>query len=154
VNIAIRPIISTLQTREKIMTSTQLQPVFVQPNQFLLGGYDIEINYETTSIAAVPQLIYKDRSQTLNFRGDQIRIEQSQLGELVTVTLNCNLTETGADETLTLLIPAISVLSTTRTASIRTIAIFNLRLPTAKIPGQSQNYMTLYLSGTANQIDF
>ena len=143
------------------MTSAQPQLVLLQPNQFLLGGYDIEINYETTSIAAVPQLIYKDRSQTLNFRGDQIRVEQTQLGEMVTVTLNRNLPETGADETLTLLIPAISVLSTTKTASIKTTAIFSLRRdaaskesPRAKIPGQSQTYLTLCLSGTANQIDF
>jgi hypothetical protein len=143
------------------MTSVQIQPVLVQPNQFLLGGYDIEVNFETTSITAVPQLIYKNRSQTLNFRGDQICIEQTQLGEMVTVTLNRNLPGTGADETLTLLIPAISLLSTTKTAPIQTIAIFSLRRdasskesPTVKIPGQSQNFMSLCLFGTANQIDF
>ncbi|NJL42663.1 MAG: hypothetical protein HC935_03355 [Pseudanabaena sp. SU_2_4] len=143
------------------MTSAQPQLILLQPNQFLLGGYDIEINYETTSIVAVPQLIYKDRSQTLNFRGDQIRIEQTQLGEMVTVILNRNLPEIGADETLTLLIPAISVLLTTKTASINTTAIFSLRWdasskesPRTKVPGQSQTYLTLCLSGTANQIDF
>jgi len=31
------------------MTSLQSQPVLVQPNQFLLAGYGIEISYETTS---------------------------------------------------------------------------------------------------------
>jgi ribosomal protein L19 len=143
------------------MTSDQTKPILVQPNQFLLGGFDIEINYETTSIAGVPQLIYKDRSQTQNFRGEQIRIEQTQLGQMVTVTLKRDLPETGADETLTLLVPAITLLSTTKTASTRTIAIFSLRRdassqesPVLKIPGQSQNYMTLCLAGTANQIDF
>jgi hypothetical protein len=136
------------------MTLAQEQPVLVQPNQFVLGGYDISITYETTSFAGVPQLTYKDRSQTLNFRGEQIQIEKTQLGEMVSVTLNRNLPATGASETLALLIPAITVSSVTKEAPLQTTAIFSLRSPLAKIPGQSQSYMTLCLAGTATQIDF
>jgi hypothetical protein len=136
------------------MTSVQSPSVLVQPNQFLLGGYDIKITYETTSIVGVPQLTYQDRSQTLNFRGDQIRTEQTQLGQMVTVNLSSNLQVIGSVETLSLLIPAIGLSATTREAPMETIAIFSLRSPVVKIPGQSQHYMTLCLSGTANQLDF
>lgn len=136
------------------MTSVQPQPVLVQPNQFLLGGYDTAITYETTSVAGVPNLIYKDRSQTLNFGREQIQMEQTQLGQMVTVNLSRNLPAIGAVESLTLLIPTINVPLETRTGLIQTIAVFSLRSPLVKKIGQSQTYRTLCLSGTAQHIDF
>jgi hypothetical protein len=133
---------------------TSVQPVLVRPNQFRLGGYDTEIAYDTTSIIGVPQLTYKTRSQTLNFRGDQIQTEQTQLGQMVTVHLSNNPQAIGVVETLTLLIPTINLSLETKEGSIQTIAILNLRSPQVKILGQSQNYMTLCLSGIASQVDF
>lgn len=69
---------------------TSAQPVLVQPNQFDLGSYDTGITYSTTSFVGVPQLTYKDRVQTLNFRGEQIQTERTQLGQMVTVNLSSN----------------------------------------------------------------
>lgn len=136
------------------MTSVKPQPILVQPNQFLLGGHDTEITFSTTSFTGVPRLTYKDRSRTLNFSGEEIRIERTQLGQMVTVNLSSNSQAFGTVETLTLLIPSISVPIETKTGPIQTIAIFSLRSPMVKIPGQSQTYMTLCLAGTAEQVDF
>ena len=136
------------------MQSVKPQSTLVQPNQFLLKGYDIEISYETTSFTGTPRLSLTRQDQTLNFTGEEIKAEGSQLGQMVTVNLGDNLRAVGVVETLILLIPSVMVLSTTKTASIQTVAIFNRQSTQIKIAGQSQTYMTVYLSGTANQIDF
>ncbi len=136
------------------MQSAKPQSTLIQPNQFLLKGYDIEISYETTSFTGTPRLSLTRQDQTLNFTGEEIKAERSQLGQMITVNLDDNLRTVDIVETLTLLIPTINVLSTTKTAPIQTLAIFNRQLRQIKTAGQSQTYMTVYLSGTANQIDF
>jgi hypothetical protein len=136
------------------MTSIQPQPVLIQPNQFILSSYDIGITYETTSLTGTPRFSYTRHGQTLNFAGEEIQTEQTQLGQMVTVNLHGNLKATGATETLTLLIPAIAVAGNAKSAPIQTLAIFSLRSSQVKILGQSQNYMTLYLAGTASLVEF
>jgi hypothetical protein len=136
------------------MTSLQSQPVLVQPNQFLLAGYGIEISYETTSFTGTPRFSITRQGQTQNFSGGEIQAETTQLSQMVTVRLNGDQKAANTFETVTLLIPTISVLSTTRTAPMQTIAVFSMRSPQVKIAGQSQTFMTVNLSGTANQLDF
>jgi hypothetical protein len=136
------------------MTSLQSQPVLVQPNQFLLAGYGIEISYETTSFTGTPRFSITRQGQTQNFSGGEIQAENTQLSQMVTVRLNGDQKAANTFETVTLLIPTISVLSTTRTAPMQTIAVFSMRSPQVKIAGQSQTFMTVNLSGTANQLDF
>lgn len=133
------------------MTSTQR--ILVQPNVFELGGYNTQISYSTTSITGVPQLTYTNRGQTLSFSGSEIHTEQTQLAQIVTVSLSSNLA-IGNFESLNLLIPTISLPLDSKQGSIQTIAVFSLREPLVKQIGQSQTYMTLCLSGTAQQIDF
>ena len=136
------------------MKSMKSPSAVVKPNQFLVSGYDTEISYETTSFTGTPRFSITRQSQTLNFEGEEIQLEQSQLGQMVTVDLSNNLQATGVVETLTLLIPSISLTTADKTASIRTIAIFNRQSPQIKLLGQSQMYASIYLSGTANQLDF
>ncbi|WP_019500701.1 hypothetical protein [Pseudanabaena sp. PCC 6802] len=136
------------------MTSVQAQPVLVQPNQFILSGYGIGVTYETTSFTGTPRFSFTRGSQTLNFVGEEIHVEQTQLGQMVTVNLSGNQKAVGTVETLTLLVPAITVPATTKSAPMNTIAIFSTRSTLVKTVGQSQTYMSVSLSGTANQIDF
>lgn len=133
------------------MTSTQR--ILVQPNVFELGGYNTQISYSTTSFTGIPQLTYTNRGQTLSFSGAEIQTEQTQLGQIVTVSLSSNLA-IGNFESLSLLIPTISLPLDSKQGSIQTIAVFSLRSPLVKQSGQSQSYMTLCLFGTAQQVDF
>jgi len=119
------------------------QAVLVQPNVFELEGYDTRISYSTTSIVGLPELIYVSRGETLKFRGDQIRVERTSLGQMVSVILNANPQAVGPVESLSLLIPAMNLPADSRHGSIQTVAILSLRLPMAKIPSQSQLYMPL-----------
>ena len=59
----------------------------IQPNLFELQGYNTQITYSTTSILDIPELTYINRGQTLKFSGDDIQIEQTQPGQMVTVNL-------------------------------------------------------------------
>lgn len=70
------------------MKSTQ--PVQVLPNVFELEGYNMRISYSTTSFTGVPQLTYINRGETLNFKGEEIQTQQTQLGQMVTVNLSNN----------------------------------------------------------------
>jgi hypothetical protein len=130
------------------MTTTQ---AIVQPNLFELQGYNTEINYSTTSILGVPQLTYTYRGKTFNFRGDDLQIEQTQLGQMVTV----DLTENPASEileTLTLLIPIVNLPSATPEREIQTTAILSQIAKSTK--AQVQTYLPLCLAGAAKQVAF
>jgi hypothetical protein len=63
------------------------QAVVVQPNVFELEGYNARISYSTTSFVGVAELTYVSRGETFSFRGDQLRVERTQLGQMVTVAL-------------------------------------------------------------------
>jgi hypothetical protein len=143
------------------MASLKSQPLLAEPNQFRLKGYDIEISYDTTSFTGTPRFSLIRQGQTLNFSGGEIQSELTQLGQMATVNLteklslvSESLTTIGVVETLTLLIPLIKVPSTNETVPIQTIAVFTQQSPQAKTVGQSQIYMTIYLSGTASQVQF
>jgi hypothetical protein len=136
------------------MASVQLQPNIVQPNQFHLDGYDIEISYMTTSFTGVPLFTLIRQGKTLNFSGVEIQSERTQLGQMVTVNLASQAQAVETTETLTLLIPTLSLPLSSKTATVQTIALFNRQSSEFKIAGQSQKYMTVCLSGTASQVDF
>jgi hypothetical protein len=127
-----------------------VQPI-VQPNLFVLQGYNTQITYSTTSIVGVPQLTYTNRGQTLNFRGNEIQMEQTQLGQMVTVNLSDN-PASEILETLTLLIPIVNLLPESKETAIQTTAIFSQIIKPTK--AQVQTYRTLCLAGTAQQVAF
>ena len=56
-------------------------------NKFELSGNGTTISYSSTGPGGKPSLSYKDGKFNMQFSGDQIRTEDSELGELVTVTL-------------------------------------------------------------------
>jgi hypothetical protein len=130
------------------------QAVAVQPNVFELEGYQARISYSTTSFAGVASLTYVSRGETFSFRGDQLKVERTQLGQMVTVTLASKPQAIGSVETLTLMIPAITVPADSRQTDVQTVAMFSVRMPQVKSSYQSQFYMPLCLAGTARQVDF
>ncbi len=58
-----------------------------EANMFDLAGYGISVSYSATSITGDPLLSYQDASRSLNFRGKQIQVEKTQIGDLVTVVI-------------------------------------------------------------------
>ena len=125
----------------------------LQPNLYELSGYNTQINYSATSITGVPLLTYSQNDKTLSFSGEEIRSEQTSLGQSVTVMLKNNLADEGF-ESLTLLLPTINLPKDSLTSNVVTLAILSQRpgfIP-SDTTGQLQHYQPLFLYGTAQNV--
>lgn len=124
------------------------------PNQFVLRNGSVHVEYSTTGIDGIPHLDYREGSKVASFRGDQIRLEKTEIGDLVTVTLSA--IPDLESNTLSLLIPKVNLDSSLETL-IRTQGI-KTKHKTAVSPnllrGQLDNYTFLILKGTARAVNF
>ncbi len=124
-----------------------------QANLFELQGYDIQITYSTTSLIGEPQFNYSDRVESRNFTGDEIVVEETALGKMVSVQLKNNAADEGL-ESVTLLIPVIQM-EGLQSVDIQTLAILSKQAVfVAPGSGQLQQYNSVCLSGTAQIVAF
>jgi hypothetical protein len=124
------------------------------PNLYQLRGHGLHVTYSTSSIDGRPRLSYQDTHQMHSFVGNEIRLDPSEVGTLVTVTLQ-NVPDLGST-TFTLLIPRVR-LSDMNSAQITTTAITTLnRSSIAPVldEGQTQLYRTHRLTGMARSVLF
>ncbi len=78
-----------------------------EPNTFEFGAYSTRITYATTSISGQPLLHVENGGQTRDFAGAEIRRAVTEIGSLVSVTL-----ESIPDlhvVTMTLVVPAVNL---------------------------------------------
>ena len=120
------------------------------PNHYSLKGSGITILYETIGIVA-PVLNYGDGTQTLTFRGGEIRTVETELGALISATLK---EEPDADRvTMSLLLPDVN-LPAGKPQAIRTAVILCIVASPIGGPdlvrGQIQKYRVVTLRGTAS----
>ncbi len=124
-----------------------------QANLFELQGYDTQITYSTTSFTGEPQFNYSDRAESRNFSGDEITVEETALGKMVTVQLKNNAADEGL-ESVTLLIPVIQM-EGLQSVNIQTLAILSKQAVfVAPGSGQLQQYNAVDLFGTAQVVAF
>jgi hypothetical protein len=122
-----------------------------QPNLYHLSGDGIHVTYATETFIGKPQLTYQDAHGTKHFIGDQIKVEPSRAGTLVTVVLQ--MTPDAGSTTFTLLIPRVT-LGVTDSASVQTIGIVTVhKFWLGGIPiGQDDLYTVHKLEGTASHV--
>ncbi len=124
------------------------------PNLYELEGFGgLRVTYSTTSIAGVPLFNYSYHGKDHAFRGDEIRTQKTEIGQLVTVTL-----EAVPDLhtiTFTLLIPTVN-LDEKNEARIQTDGIRTLHRTSIGGPGLVKGQVDLYdfarLYGTAKSV--
>jgi hypothetical protein len=126
-----------------------------QPNLFELAGEYTQITYSTTSITGEPQFNYQDRQRDVNVTGDDISRLETDIGALVTVTL-----EVIPDlHTLavSLLVPQINLRGGTE-SPLSTLAILTTHHTSIGGPGlvegPLQTYEAVALEGTASLVNF
>jgi hypothetical protein len=124
-----------------------------QPNHFELAGGYTQITYDTTSITGQALFHYQDQERDLNFTGDDISSQDTDIGTLVTVTL-----EVIPDLhtlTLTLLVPQIN-LPDGNESPFSTLAILTTHHTSIGGPrlveGPLQTYEVVTLQGTASLV--
>lgn len=125
---------------------------FTRANLFELSSNTIQITYSTTSILGGPMLSYRDHVRSLSFRGEDIRIEQTALGDLVTVTLEA--IPDLRTVTFSLVVPAVTVMTQSGGTRIKVLGV-TATAPTTiagPLPGPEQLYSAVYLRGSAQFI--
>ena len=127
----------------------------IAPNLYNLHGPNITVSYVTAGIDGKPRFSYHDSIRTLQFTGDQIRTAPTEIGTLVTVTLQMTV-DTGSTS-FTLLVPTVNLDQTHKSAHITTEGITTLHrfsvIP-ALNQGQTELYTVVKLTGTAQAVVF
>jgi hypothetical protein len=125
---------------------------FTRANLFELNGNLIHVTYSSTSILGGPLLSYRDDQRSLSFKGDEIRIQNTELGELITVTL-----ESIPDlktVLFSILLPIVTVMPQSSGTRIKVPGITTTNPTTiaGPPPGPQQLYVLVNLRGTAQFI--
>lgn len=127
-----------------------------QANLFSLHNTSLKISYSASSLDGKPQLSYKKGATTLHFRGSQIRVKQTEIGTLLTVTLKS--VPDLRTITFSLLMPLVNVPDNDPTVSVNIKAIETTSKTTIAGPngvkGQVQTYKLYSLKGTAQSVLF
>lgn len=124
----------------------------LEANLFELQGDNAQISYSATSFTGEPQFTFSNQGESRRFSGSEIQVEDTGVGQIVTVKLQNNEGDEGL-ETLTLLLPVVQ-LSQLLDVPIQTLAVLSRTLVRV-VPGASQlqTYNLLNLSGTAQRVE-
>jgi hypothetical protein len=125
---------------------------FTRANLFELFGSSIQVSYASTSILGGPILSYRDPQRSLSFRGAEIRSQDTELGELITVTLEA--IPDLRTITFTLILPIVTVMPQSRGIYIRAPGVTTTSPTTiaGPPPGPQKLYSAVNLQGTAQFI--
>ena len=128
-------------------------PVINKPNFFQLHGEEIIVSYSTSGFTGKPQFSYHDTQFSKTFSGDAIRVAETEIGTLVSVTIVLN-PDAGSTD-FTLFLPRIN-LRLFETVHISTIGVTTLRRFSIIGPphGQDDFYTSHKLSGSASFVEF
>lgn len=132
--------------------ASKIAPQGLPPNLFELHNRRVTVSFSATSITGDPLMNFKDRQHEVNARGEEIRQQETELGTLVTITL-----EPDADAgslLFTLVIPRAVLQTPGTTLAITTPGFYTRsRLP-PRLPAsvQLQTSEVMELKGTASFI--
>jgi hypothetical protein len=150
--------LTSLVTLGMALMSIPVMPSHAQeakiPTVYKLSNPQIKVTYSTTSFTGEARLDYEDKQQKLQFAGDDIKIEDTAMGQIATVTIYKS-TDNG-NVTFSLLLPNV-ILRNSNEAKIITQGITTEnRLPTLPLlnQGQTQIYQVAPLFGTAASVAF
>jgi hypothetical protein len=136
----------------RIIIREDIMEGFTQANLFELSRRDIHVTYSTTSILGGPIFSYRDNTISRSFQGDEIRIQDTDIGQLVTVTVEA--IPDLRTVTFSLLLPVVTVLPQSTGAHVRVPGI-TATAPTTIAgppPGPQHLYSVVNLRGTAQFI--
>jgi len=134
------------------MVKRKIANEFQQANLFELSDDDIRVTYSSSSFAGSPLFSYRDSSINRQFRGEEIRSVETEIGKLLTVTI-----EQIPDlrtVTFTLVLPAVTVLSRSAGTHIQVPGIKTATYTTIAGPalGPEKTYSLVNLRGTAQVV--
>jgi hypothetical protein len=117
---------------------------------FLLTGEELKISYYINEDNS-SELDYQDSQGSLTFQSNQLHIQQSAIGTLITATLK-NSADAGAT-TLTLVLPNVKLGGQTK-QPLETFAIITQDYITLSRVGAQLTYRVVSLQGTGQYTDY
>ena len=129
-------------------------PEFQEANLFELSGDSMQVTYSSTSIAGTPLFNYRDAGINRLFSNAEIESVTTELGELLTVTL-----EQIPDlriVTFTLILPVVNVLPGSAGTHIQVPGITTTTHTSiaGSVLGAQKTYSAVNLHGTAQAVTF
>lgn len=128
-----------------------------QANTFELRGKSIHVTYTSTGIAGQPTFSYRDNQLSRSFSGEEIRVEDTELGQLITVTLEAMPDLKVVTFTLALPIVTVPESNTPIGITIPGITVTTLTTiggPQLLGPGPEKLYSIVNMRGTAQFFQF
>lgn len=131
---------------------TQQPQQNIKANRYVLQGDQLEVTYDETTFTGQAQLIYQvvQGGDALTFTADRLSAKESDIGTLVTVTLEA--IPDNKRSLFTLLIPTINVTGTNG-VPFETVAIYTTVRDSIIGPdgvgGAVESYKCVQLEGTA-----
>jgi hypothetical protein len=123
----------------------------VNANRYDLHGRNITVTYGEAGADGKPYLTYAGAELPLTFKGDEIRIQNTDLGKVVSVSIRRTI-DTGSTS-FTILVPKVLMSKGVATTSIKTVGITTVHkfsILQMLMRGQDDLYTTVALSGTAS----
>jgi hypothetical protein len=137
------------------MSTVEQKPVISKtPDLYILQCHGLQVSYSTTSIDGTPRFDYQDSHGTHAFVGDEIQSEETEIGTLVSVTIE--LTVDRGSTSFSLLVPSVN-LGIANSAPISTVGIttrHKFAIPQSLNLGQTELYTVTQLAGSAQHVDF
>jgi hypothetical protein len=125
-------------------------------NHFELTGKSIKsiyVNFSNTGFAGIPILSYRDNRIRRSFSGHEIRFQDTETGQWITVTLEA--VGDGDTVTFSLALPPITVRSGAGIViTVPGIIVTNPSTIDGPPPGPQKFYSVVYMQGTAQAVDF
>jgi hypothetical protein len=124
-----------------------------QANSFELTGKSIHVSYSSSSFAGQPMLSYRDNRISRSFSGNEIRSVDTELGRLITVTLDS--IADGDTVTFSLALPVVTVRSGPGIfIKVPGITVTNPSTIAGPPPGPQKLYAIVNMRGTAQAVNF
>jgi len=123
----------------------------VTPNQFKLHNQEVKVTYVSNGFQGGPTFTYDD-GQVKSFKGAEVRVLQTEIGDLVSVTLQLTV-DTGSTS-YSVLIPAINLPDTHAHQKFHTAGIKTVHKTFLSPPPKSliESYHVDKLEGTAQSV--
>ena len=134
----------------------EVSPDPVVPNLFELHRGSVSITYSASGIDGRPRLHYEDGDRQLDFTGDQLESEESEIGRLITVELS--FVPDGETRVLSVLLPQVNLAEGRSDTRFKGLVIFTTVRSTIGGPrlvrGPLQTYAAKVFRGTARAVAF
>jgi len=124
----------------------------VQPNEYTLTGGNLKFTYVKNNFLGQPFASYTENGQTRDFFGTAVRVLETGIGTLVTVTTHMTI-DTGGTE-FSVLLPVIELADITKTQNFSTDGIVTHFKGPDSFPrtGVRETYDFIPMTGTARFI--